>query len=255
MARESVTIVKHREALAHLGLTALAGARAFRGELIKNHRGRRDIFRIPIHAEDGRPVTLFLKRNLIPYRKHGLASLLRRARVWSAARVEWENCRALEAAGLPTAPLVAFGEECGLLWERYSFIITEAAPGDETLADFIRTCGDGARRRRVIEGLARLVRRLHEAGLATPDLFARHLFLSWRDGQPEFCLIDMARLDRVQPVPDRLRARDLAALNLTAPLRDVSWRERFRFLHGYAGRDARRLRVSIERRVRHLLSK
>ena len=92
-----VEIVRHADLLACLGLTTLAGARAFQGQLVKDHKGRRDIFRIPAVTafDQGQSPVLFLKRNWHPYKKDGLASLFRRGAVWSAARQEWENASLL----------------------------------------------------------------------------------------------------------------------------------------------------------------
>jgi len=227
--------------------------KVFRGQSVKDHKGRRDILRVAVTEGDGREVVLFLKRSWRPYRKDGLASLVRRGRVWSISRVEWENSKALQAAGLRTADLVACGEECGPFWEKFSFLVTEAASGQQTLQRFLRECGDDAERRRVFDALARLVRKMHDAGLATPDLFTRHIFVDPRPEPPQFCLIDMARLNRGATISRRLRARDLAALNITAPLRFVTARERVRFLHLYAGERDRDLFRRIRRRMNQLL--
>jgi tRNA A-37 threonylcarbamoyl transferase component Bud32 len=250
-----VVIAKHQALLERLELSTLGGAKAFRGDLVKDHKGRRDIFRIRTMTDDGRALVLFLKRCWKPYKKDGLASVLRRGKVWSISRREWENSRRLAAAGLKTAELVAYGEDCGPLWEKFSFIVTEAASGAQTLEQFLRECPDPARRRLVFDALAREIRTMHDAGLATPDLFTRHVFVDDRAEPPRFCLIDMARLDHAQPLPARLRARDLAALNITAPLRFVSARERFRFLRVYAGRPDKPFLRRIRRRVDYLLQR
>jgi len=239
--------------LEKLGLSTLAGVKVFRGELIKDHKGRRDIFRLCTAGADGVERTWFLKRCWKPYKKDGLASLLRRGRVWSISRQEWENSKALERAGLRAAGRVAFGEECGPLWEKFSFLVTEAAVGSQTVEQFLQTCAEPARRRKVFEALAAEIRKMHEAGLASPDLFTRHLFVDESEAGPRFCFIDMARLDCKRGLPDRLRARDLAALNLTAPLRFVSARERLRFLLVYARGSGRDLLPLIRRRVEYLL--
>lgn len=247
-------IAKYRSVLEQLGLSTVAQAKVFKGELVKDHRGRRDIFRLVVETTPGEKRVLFLKRNWRPYKKDGLASLLKHGTVWSIARQEWENSRALEKAGLKTAALVAYGEECGWLWERFSFIVTEAAPG-QTVEQFLRDCLDRAARRRMFDALARMIRKMHDAGLATPDLFTRHIFVDAGGVDPQFCLIDMARLDRCARVSDRLRARDLAALNVTAPLRFVSPRERARFLRVYAGGRNKRLAGLIAQRTAHLLER
>lgn len=234
-SRRVFVIARHEAVLKQLGLATLAQVRSFQGELVKNHRGRRDILRIRTNDAEGRPLVLYLKRNWKPYKKDGVASLMQRGKLWSLSRQEWENTRALLDAGIPVALPVAFGEENGLLWEKFSFLLTEAATGSQTLAAFLKNCRERAVRRRVLDALAAEVRRFHDAGFATPDMFTRHIFVEAEAAPPRFCWIDMARLDRQQPLPLELRARDLAALNVTALLRFVSARERVRFLRLYAG--------------------
>jgi len=250
-----VIIGRHRAVLERLHLSTVAEVKAFSGPLVKNHRGHRDILRIVTTDDDGRPLTLFLKRNWKPYKKDGLISLLRYGRVWSVSRQEWANGLALQRAGLRTAPLVAYGEECGPAWEKFSFILTEAADGRHTVGDFLRDCHDAARRRTVLDALAVEIRKMHAAGLASPDLFTRHLFVEDDAHPPRFCLIDMARLDARRSLSMRHRARDLTALHVTAPLRLATSRERLRFARMYAGRDARALLKWIGRLARRLLKR
>ncbi len=240
-------IAKHQEILRQLGLDTMEGVKKFKGELIKNHKGRRDIQRIRTDAG-----VFFLKRNWRPYKKDGLKSLLTRGEVWSQSRVEWANSLALQRAGLTVAEWVAFGEECGPLWEHFSFIITAGARGEMTLDEFLRTVRESKARRRTFASLAATIRQMHDAGLASPDLFTRHIFVE-TGPPPKFCLIDMARLDRRRHLSLKLRARDLAALNVTAPLRFVTPRERFRFLKIYGSEH--HLRCAIITRTRHLLTR
>jgi len=250
-------IAKHHELLRQLGLDTMEGVKRFEGELIKNHKGQRDIQRVRPPAvgdlrSDQRPLVLYLKRNWRPYKKDGLKSLLAHGEVWSQSRVEWENSLALQRAGLTVAEPVAFGEECGLWWEKFSFILTASARGEGTLEEFLRANGNVSERRAVLDALAGVVRKMHDAGLASPDLFTRHLFVELGP-EPRFCLIDMARLNQKKKLSPGLRARDLAALHVTAPLRFVSTRERMRFLRRYGG-DSRLRRLIVER-SRHLLTR
>ncbi len=231
-----IEIVKHRVALEALGLTTLAGVKTYTGRPLKTHRGTRDVFRIEIPG-----ATLFLKRNWRPHKKDGLASLLRHGEVRSVARREWENCLRLQRAGIRTAELVAYGEECGPLWEKFSFIITEAAPG-QPLSEVLESAATAGKPVALVEALAREIRKMHDAGLFSPDLFARHIFV---DGD-RFTLIDMARLD------DGPAERDLAALNVTVPLRRLSAKHRLRFLKVYGRPELFR---RIERRVGYLLKR
>lgn len=246
-----LVIAQHREVLRPLGLDTIEGVKKFQGELIKNHKGRRDIQRLRA-AIDGRPAIFYLKRNWQPYKKDGLHSLLTRGRVWSQSRVEFENARALQRAGLAVAEPIAFGEECGPFWERFSFILTASARGEMTVEDFLRTNQNGSERRRVFEALGREVRKMHDAGLASPDLFTRHIFLE-AGAEPKFCLIDMARLDHRNKLSSTQRARDLAALHVTAPLRFVTEEERKAFLSAYG--DVEDLCPLINSRAEHLLQR
>lgn len=250
-----IVIARHRETLDRLRLTTLDEVRRFQGERLKDHRGRRDILRIATTDTEGLPLVLYLKRTWRPYRKDGLRQLLRGRRVRSISRIEWDNARRLEDAGLHYAARVAFGEDCSWCWERFSFLITEAAPGDCTLDAFLRDEKDRRCRRTVLHALGREVRRLHDAGLASPDLFTRHIFLRWEGREPAFCLIDMARLDQGRGIASRLRTRDLTALHLSAPQRWVTPSERLQFLGAYEPdrRERRQLVVSVIRRSQSLL--
>jgi heptose I phosphotransferase len=248
-------IANHHDFLTQSGLSSIDQVKAFKGECLKRHRhGRRDVLRIPFPSENGYPTALFLKRNWRPYTKDGLMSLLRRGSVWSASRQEWANSRALESAGVRVAGPVAYGEQCSLFREEFSFLITEAAPG-QSVDQFLRDTADRTARRLVLDALARFIRRFHSAGFATPDLFTRHVFVDAHATEPSFCLIDVARLDATKKLSPRKRARDLAALNVTAPLRLLSARERLRFLKIYAGQRDKSLARLIARRVSRLLTR
>ena len=252
--RPVLVIAKHHEVLRQLGLDTMEGVKNFKGERIKNHKGQRDIQRFHAVLPGAGPTagTYYLKRNWKPYKKDGLKSLLRRGEVWSQSRVEWENSMALQRAGIGIAQPIAFGEECNPLWEKFSFLITATARGEMTLDEFLRTNTDTSERRLVFSALGREIRKMHEAGLASPDLFTRHIFVERRPA-PQFCLIDMARLDQRKSLSTKLRARDLAALNITAPLRFVSTRERLRFLKSYGGN--RTLRRLVIERTHYLLKR
>jgi len=247
-------IETYKTELAALGLGTIEGIKRFEGCFVDQHPGRSDTAEITIERPGGQPLTLFLKRNWQVRKRNALWSPLRRGSVWSAARIEWENMRALEAAGIPTARLVGFAEECSGLSERFSSIITESA-GEMSIVQFIAECRDRERRAQVFSGLARLVRRMHDTGFASADLFARHIFVEGAAEKPVFKLIDMARLDRRAALSRRLRARDLCSLNASAPVRHVSAKERIRFLRAYAGEVDRDLVRRIERRMRRLLKR
>lgn len=249
-----IHLARHQTVLTRLGLSTLDEVRAFRGDPVRARgEGRRDILRIETCDATGGPLVLFLKRTWRAHQKDGLRCLLQHGKVWSIARQEWENSRCLQRAELRTAPLVAYGEECGWWCEHFSFLITESVEGEGTLEQFLRECINPCRRRTVLDALARKIRKMHNAGLAMPDLFGRHIFLELAGAEPEFSFIDVARLNQRTGAWRSRRARDLAALNITAPLRHVAIRERLRFLQIYDGRIDRKLVSAISTRMTHLL--
>jgi len=250
-----VVTITYAQIVQALGLKSIEAVKTCQGVLVQNHKGRRDIQRLEWPVAGGGKMVFFLKRIWQQDKKDGLWSLLRHGKPWSVCRREWENSLLLQSAGFQTAELVAYGEECGLFWERFSFLLTRAVPVTQTVEDFVQDCHDRTRRREVIRALAAEVRRLHDAGLAAPDLFCRHLFVELTSQGPRFHWIDMSRLNRCRRVSLRRRARDLAALNVTAPLRFVSARERLFFLQIYAGSVHRPLFRRIRSRVRHLLTR
>jgi hypothetical protein len=246
------TIAKYHDLLRQLGLDTIEGVKNFKGKMVKRRSGKRDIQQITLPNNHGPGIVLYLKRNWQPHKKDGLHSLVTRGEVWSQCRVEWENSLALQRNSIAIAEPVACGDECSPFWEKFSFILTEAAHGEMTLYDFIQTCPDSHERRRVLEALALWVRKFHDAGFASPDLFSRHIFLE-RGQAPKFCLIDMARLDQKEYIPSKLRARDLAALNISAPMRFLAARARLQFLKIYGGDDE--LQRAIVKRTAYLLAR
>jgi hypothetical protein len=252
----------HHERLRELGLDSMRGVMDFRGgEVVARHADRRDVTRIEStsSAGEGGTKVLFLKRVRLPYRRNGIKSLLTSGRVRSLSRIEWDNMAALRDAGFGVADLVAWGEECGPLWERFSFILTGDAGENGARPDlrkYLERNPPRAQRRQVLSTLARWVRRLHDVGWSYPDLFSRHIFVGLSGDAPDYRLIDVARLERSRRTSDKLRARDLAALNASLPMRVVSKAERVRFLHDYSDEnDVRPLMKLIELRMRTLLKR
>jgi len=248
-----IHIEQHQAWLRELGLHTLEGVKRFEGKIVERSPGRRDVLKIEIPRADGLPLTLFLKRHWKVNRLKSLLTFARRFRIESLASREWENAKRLQRAGFQTATLVACGEECGLLGERFSFLITEQAAGSCSLEEFCQKCRDQQARQRLFDALAAEVSRMHSAGMSMPDLFARHVFFSPDAERPTFCFIDVARLETGQPLSLTQRARSLAALNVSTPGSRVSLAERLRFLRRQAGSADLKLFSLIRKRTGRLL--
>lgn len=255
MACRSVTVY-YREQLSNLGLDSVEGVRNMAsGVEIKQHLGLRDVRKFQITGDNGEMVTLYVKRIWSARRKDALRTLLTRGRVWSNAREEFENLVLLQDAAIPAARPVAYGEDCTLLRERYSYLITQAVPESTNLEEFLKACTDRRLRRRTIRDLARLVHSMHASGIAWPDLFARHIFMEIIADRSQFRLMDVPRIQKCLYVGPRRRARDLANLNLSLLQTSATDAERELFLRTYAGPGKSLLRRLIDLRSRRLLRK
>jgi len=178
---------------------------------------------------------VYLKR----FRPQGLTFrfFLRRSR----QRREAENAIFLRETGVPTAEVVAAGERRRLGCVTEAFVATKGIPGAIPLTEFASAFAaerlPESRRKRLalIEKLASIVRRMHDAGYVDHDLYCRNILVGETpEGTHEFYVIDSPRGEC--PVLSRRRGklRDLACLSRDA--RDfLSRTDRARFMKTYLG--------------------
>ena len=157
----------------------------------------------------------------------------------SKARCEFENYAIFECLGVAAAEHIACGEErawTGRL--QRAFIITRAVPQASELDDFFATTPGTRWRRRVLEELAGMVRRLHAADFFYYDLVWRNILVSQEtpEKEPRLFLIDCPRGGLARFAKHRKCLRDLASLDKTAA-RLCSRAERLRFLLCYLGKN------------------
>ena len=164
-----------------------------------------------------------------------------------AAEVDVAGNAALRAAGIDTAPLVAWG----VLADGRSFVITENLdgyhPADQLLAG-------GTAFRDLLAPTAQLAARLHTAGLHHRDLYLCHFFARCDERGPQLKLIDTTRVRHLPPYWRRQRwiVKDLAQFwysTLAVPVTDT---ERLDWLRAYA--DARGFK-QVEPLRRSILAK
>jgi len=240
------------------GLDTVDGALAYdRGEaLTKPGLGGRRRTRLSLTDEAGQTHELYLKR----YEREPFGRRVRRwltqGRFASPAGVEFENIRAVRAAGVPAMQPIAWGEDPARFGAKRSYVIVSPVPGEslERCGEgFIARCGERAELIDELTGrLCRLVRTLHGAGYVHRDLYASHVFLDFSGGQVELSLIDLARAFRPRWRRFRWQVKDLAQLKYSMP---SEWVRRCwdGFLREYlAGDEERRLRRwsrAIDRKV------
>lgn len=178
------------------------------------------------------------------------------------ARLERDAIATLTAAGVPTPETVAWGVRGRDPARRRSFIVTREIPSQRTLDDLARCWGragqaDPATRRQLIQQVAELTRRMHDAGVNHRDLYLVHLLLVGEPGAPDALrLIDLHRARCRSSVPRRWRIKDLAGLAFSARVAPLTRTDRLRFVRAYrGGRPTRTLRAepalwrAVERRA------
>jgi hypothetical protein len=184
----------------------------------------------------------------------------------SKARREAENYGILTRLGIRVAELIAWGEERDAVGRlRFAFIITRAILQATTLLEFHETLKtmepSRAKRHRalILEELAGMTRKIHEAGFFHHDLVWRNILVSSTpEGELRLYWIDCPRgaYDTWSPLRGRKRLRDLAGLDKSAVR---YWRrvERARFLHLYLGKPKlaeahkRLARAVVKYRIEH----
>lgn len=159
---------------------------------------------------------------------------LKRLLPLSAARAEWENGRALQDLGLPCADPIAYGRTAGADGDPAAeVLVTRAIDESADLAHLWKSGAlEPAARRDLVHAFARLVRALHDAGVAHEDPHLKN-FLGRRTGEGwEVVPIDLRRLKTGARLGPSGRDVNLLLLYQTMGV-VVSRADRLRFLSTY----------------------
>jgi len=159
---------------------------------------------------------------------------------------------ALLARGIATARPAAALQRRGEAGGPETVLLTERVPGGRPLNEWLRDDPAPAARRHVTWALARLVRRMHEAGLTHRDLKAPNLLVAPADAaRPRPVLVDLDGLRQRRRVSVRRRGRDLARLGVSLEEWGVARAtDRLRFLRAYLGRPGAMQPITILARHR-----
>lgn len=173
-----------------------------------------------------------------------------------SAKTEWRAIRALEAIGLSTMKIAAYGEEGINPATRKSFIVTEALNSTTSLekwAPSFMQAEDTKEKiklkRALIRRLAQISRRLHANGINHRDFYLCHFLLDISDGQrpsPDnivLYLIDLHRVQLRKRVPQRWVVKDVAGLFFSSMDLGLTATDMFRFMMIYSGKP---LRVTLQ---------
>src|SRR5262249_45820282 len=171
----------------------------------------------------------------------------------------------LDAAGIPHPIPLAASQTTSRGAVSASYLVSEALLEGDTLSRFALGPGeikgrDARRRRRILDHVARQVRRIHDAGLYTRDLQETNLLVADDQGQGfRVWFLDLEDFRKLRRVGWPQRARNLIHLDRSIG-RFLCRAARLAFLYAYLGgrperREARRivnelllLRAQMERR-------
>ncbi|MEX2489382.1 MAG: lipopolysaccharide kinase InaA family protein [Pseudomonadales bacterium] len=138
----------------------------------------------------------------------------------SRVRAEWENLMFFHSIGLPTARVVAYGEQNGLTLNRKGILVIQEIRETADLAsrvdDTQAHLGDREWVDRVVRRLAMYIRTMHEHHFVHNDLKWRNILVE-RSFDPEVYIIDCPLGRRVYgPLFRRGVIKDLACLDKVA---------------------------------------
>ena len=181
---------------------------------------------------------------------------------------EWRALQRLDALGIETMHLAAYGEAGWNPARRRSFVITRELQNTISLEDYCLDWEKAPPRPAIkwalIRRVAEMTARMHAHGMNHRDLYICHFLLQqpW-DGRPEglhLYLIDLHRVQIRSAVPRRWLVKDLAALYFSALHIGLTRRDLLRFMRWYNGQRAseslrggsERLWREAEQRALHL---
>jgi heptosyltransferase-2 len=240
-----------------LGLTSINSVFSFDGgqNLTKNNLADyRTRIRFQISTP---PKSIFLKRYEHPPLDIQLDRWLCNHSLITCGLFEAEAAKSLNAAGINTAKLIAYGWQTDLLFENKSFVITEQVPHANSLEQKLPDYFDGpptaenlSKRRQFISKLAQLIKNFHDLGFRHRDLYLCHIFC---DDKERFTLIDLARTFQPWLLGQRFLIKDIAQLHYSAPAKYFGRTDRLRFYKTYCGR--KKLTAADKSFIRQVIDK
>lgn len=155
----------------------------------------------------------------------------------SRVRTEWESLQFFLSIGIPTARLVAYGEEKGYGYRRGA-LVTQEVSGSVDLAGLVRVQSpllkDSKWVGKVIGVLSGYVRLMHQHGFVHNDLKWRNILVS-SDADARIYFIDCPQGRRMfGPMLTRGVVKDLACLDKVARAQ-LTRSQRMRFYKTYKG--------------------
>jgi tRNA A-37 threonylcarbamoyl transferase component Bud32 len=181
--------------------------------------------------------TVYIKKHFFPGIREILKSFFR-FRFPLGALNEWRALLAFHAHNIPTIIPICAGRK-PLLWkiEKESFLLTDDLGEASRLDDFLKETGAIPCRgevletkKRILENLADITRRMHSAGMNHRDYYLCHILM---DNRERLYVIDLHRVNVRDKVGKRWMVKDLAALLFSSLEVPVTHGQRLAFYKRY----------------------
>lgn len=238
MAEKIVFEDSWQHVFAEFGLNCFDDFFNFSGGERINKNNKRNVQTLTFGDGSARKV-FFMKRFSYPHLKDMLFTWRNFGRAVSQAQCEWENANILLKNGIKTYQPVCYGERTNLGIETKSFFITKELQS-QCLTDFLAQNWvnlSQSQKEKVIASLAKVIRKVHDAGISLPDLYVWHIFLSeTENGDYEFAVIDLHRMSHnVKNKNKKLKNLGRFTHSMTGKYFDDNMRQLF--VKSYAGTD------------------
>lgn len=183
-----------------------------------------------------------------------------------SARPEWLAIRRLTELGVPTMSIAGFGERGWNPARRQSFLITDELADTVSLETL---CADWRQRRpafvfkrRLIERVAGISRRLHENGVCHRDFYLCHFLLQCQPGashdpqvEPHLSVIDLHRAMIRDQLSRRWIEKDIAGLYYSSLDIGLTQTDLLRFVRRYTGQPLREALITHAAFLRRIQAK
>ena len=224
----------------------------------------RENWRLELARQGGGVRGIFLKKHHVRTWASRFRALFGLSPGQTAGRVEAENVGRLEAIGIGSMRIAAWGERLCSGGRLESYLMTEELDGYLPLEEFLAqrfarvdTTSSATRDRdllRLVELVADIARRFHLAGYNHRDLYCCHFFVKESPGgRFDIRLIDLQRVQHRVRFRGRWLVKDLAQLSYSASRRWITCTHRVAFMRRYLG--VKKLQPRHKRLIRRVLAK
>lgn len=202
---------------------------------------------------------VYLKRQ----QNHYPNNIILKSRKLCTFEIEWQNYHKLQSAGIPTMKVVYYACR-NYNGDKQCIIVSEELTGMSPISKLVKwfqknEWPSSQERKAILIALAKVVKKMHSAGLIHNALYGRHIYVNipFENGIPKLpdhykiCLIDLERTKSPGPTSSKLIKNDIEKMYRRIP----EWpaRDCISFLKEYLG--IHKLDTRAKKTIRKISSK